>query len=307
MADRKIYLCHYIILLTLGTADAVCTFPSQFQSSTYEDSYKGTLTFTANAMTGWGVVAYGNTVTNWQCHIVTSYSESSGGLLVFKATDSISALGASFYAYLCLNITKVTDNSFYYYQMNGIQPNAQNERVLISNDNTLSTVGTTCESSYSGHVAEFKVLLKSGMASTAAQNVSTELFANFDYNYTDASGATACASSSDNWVFCDTRVSMTFNFTTCSQAIAYGTSGIWYHIVTLSLTYKYMVVFNSAASHKFTCFTFTDDTKTTYVYDYCRSGQTNTALPTVGGATIGAKLTMAAYRFKVRNNQKSAF
>ncbi|KAK3579578.1 hypothetical protein CHS0354_001592 [Potamilus streckersoni] len=64
--------------------NADCTFPSQFQNSTYEDSYKGTLTFTTNTMTGWQMVAYGNTVTRWQCHIATSYDVSNGGLLVFK-------------------------------------------------------------------------------------------------------------------------------------------------------------------------------------------------------------------------------
>ncbi|KAK3579579.1 hypothetical protein CHS0354_001593 [Potamilus streckersoni] len=37
------------------------------------------------------------------------------------------------------------------------------------------------------------------MASIAAQNVSTELFADFDYTYADSSGTTECANSSDNW------------------------------------------------------------------------------------------------------------
>ena len=72
-----------------------------------------------------------------------------------------------------------------------------------------------------------------GSESSARQYCPPSLLAKMDYTYTGRDTTVACDSSADNWDVCTDRMIMNFNYTTCSQKMAYSGISQKYSIVII--------------------------------------------------------------------------
>lgn len=213
----KLYFA-LILVLICGMTDKVsaqCTFQSPFRGTAWHDNTKGTLTFTDSTMTGWNFDSYGTTVNSWQC-----LDNSTANYLIMRSTGAVSFGGSAFYGYLCIKYTSITDYSYFYYQMFHEQQNAGMERVKFDPSGTL-TATDACDTTVTPAEAEFHVLVQSGFEADAAVTCPESLLFSGDYLYLNNDGSFDCNGTTDVMDVCSTTSEVTFNYTICSQRIAY--------------------------------------------------------------------------------------
>ncbi|KAL3880353.1 hypothetical protein ACJMK2_032597 [Sinanodonta woodiana] len=294
------WLCAiFIVSSLLPYSDSACTFPSIF-SGAWWDSNRGLLTFGSSSISGFTVTIYGKDLQNWDCWKVDGFQgQNDGGTVIIKARDFITAFDLKFYVYLCLNVTRISAYSFYYYQMYDRQNNANNDRVFVTNDHedTL-TKDTICKKQIDpGFDAEFKLLLKEGRESDARQELPVQLLGNFEYTFMDTSGS-YCSSPAGQMETCGDKKTMVFDYTKCRKDIAYSTSGNLSCVATLQkASYIYVIMYNLAPaepSYRFTCFVVSSDgTSASYVYKGCSPSQSPDTLPLASdGSSTGGKLSL---------------
>lgn len=62
--------CLWLLVCSLPSLDADCTYPVQWTTSTFYDNAKGPVTFSGNTMEGWPVTltTIQKTVSSWECY-----------------------------------------------------------------------------------------------------------------------------------------------------------------------------------------------------------------------------------------------
>ncbi|KAL3880356.1 hypothetical protein ACJMK2_032600 [Sinanodonta woodiana] len=305
MPDKHILRCIIIFWTLFKIAEGACTFPSEFQNTEWYDSNKGTITFNTSVLSGWSFTAFGTTVSTWNC-LSTSYYSS--GYLLMSGINTLKVSGQTYYSYLCLKLTKITEYSYTYLRVNAEQTTASNERVYVSNTSSVTSFSSICDVGNIEPSSQFHVLIKSGSnVNDTKQTCPTSVLGNFDYVYNDSTTKTlSCNSSTDQWVVCNDRQTMTFNYSTCSQTMAYSKGGFVWCVHSVVGTYTYLMVFNNDSTsiidsnkyYRFTCFVVSDSsTSASMVYGSCKKGQTpyTYAQDSVSGSNIGALLTLKSY------------
>ncbi|KAK3576455.1 hypothetical protein CHS0354_025217 [Potamilus streckersoni] len=277
-----------------------CVFPSQFMNSVWHDSTKGNLTFTNTTMSGWSFMTYGHTVTNWKCWDSTLFETQ--GYLVMKLADTISAQTTKF-AYMCMKMTKLSNNSYYYYLVQAQSSTAGEERILISDNDTMTDIGILCDANNIEPKEQFHVLIKSGFEVEAREDCPNAVRGNFDYTYYGSDGSVKCQFPNDQWTVCQDNKTMIFNYSTCSQKIAYSSGGIAWCVASIVGTNTYVMVYNNDSfvdnvnTFRFTCFAVLNDgTSASMTPRNCTENQSPTVSATSqNGSKVGALLTMTAY------------
>lgn len=63
-------MCLWLLVCSLPSLDADCTYPVQWTTSTFYDNAKGPVTFSGNTMEGWPVTltTIQKTVSSWECY-----------------------------------------------------------------------------------------------------------------------------------------------------------------------------------------------------------------------------------------------
>ncbi|KAL3880361.1 hypothetical protein ACJMK2_032605 [Sinanodonta woodiana] len=280
-------------------SDATCDLPAVFRNSMWRDSTKGDIVFTNNEMRGWTMRAQGHNVSTWKCWKSNLFD--SQGYLIFKSEDSISG-NVPYYAYMCMKLTKITDVSYYYYMVHGENDYVGGERIHISSNDSLD-IETICQTSNIEPTEQFHVLIKTGFEEFAKQDCPDPIRGVFDYTYMAADGTEACAASQDMWNVCTDNKTMTFNYSLCSQIMAFSRSGHVWCLVAVRKTYTYLVVYNNDSNidnintFQFSCFAISSNSSfATMVPRNCTEGQTPTSFAqNQYGLNIGAKLTINAY------------
>ncbi|KAK3576451.1 hypothetical protein CHS0354_025213 [Potamilus streckersoni] len=278
-----------------------CTFPVKFQNSTWIDSTKGEIMFATSTMTGWGFKAMGHTITNWECVDVSLFEVY--GYIVLRTTDTISATVPS-YAYMCMQLTKITDNSYRYYLVRGQDSLFGQERLLLSDKPDLNNASIVCDQTNKETAEQFHVMIKYGSESEAKQDCPSVIQGNYDYTYTlfDGSGE-KCTNNDDMWNVCDDRQLMTFNYSTCSQIMMHSHGGIVWCVANVKVgSTTYVMVYNNDTSvdnrntYRFTCLAIDSDaTHASVLPNNCTQNQSPSSFPLKhDGTTFGAKLTMKA-------------
>lgn len=287
------YVVYTITIFTVSEVSGACTFPSSFVNSTWYDNTRGTLTFTKTTMSGWVFTVYSKTLSTWQC-----VDNSSSTVLVMRSNSSFNYSTISLYAYICLSLTEITARSYYYYQRHAMEPNAGQERVMISDNGSLTK--NICNNSITVPDLEFHVLVKTGSESDAAIQLPDIFQFYSDYYYTASNGTVACNNSVDRWDMCTNNSAITFNYSTCSQPIAFSTNGSFWVVANMSAsTYECIVVYNRDTgnlkndSYRFACICF-DGFNASVAPRNCTSNQKPTSLPTEADGTtlIGHLLTV---------------
>ncbi|KAK3576462.1 hypothetical protein CHS0354_025225 [Potamilus streckersoni] len=305
MPVKSVLLC-IVFWTPFKCTEGVCTFPSEFQNTKWYDSNKGTITFNSSMLSGWTFTAPGTTISAWNCLSTNYYSS---GYLFMSGINSFTLFGRTYYSYLCLKLTKITEYSYYYLRVNAEQTTANNERVFVSTDSNVTSFSNICDVGNIEPSSQFHVLIKDGSnVNDTKQTCPTAILGNFDYVYNDSTTKTlSCNSSTDQWVVCNDRQTMTFNYSTCNQTMAYSKGGfVWcVHSVVVG-TYTYLVVFNNDSTsvidstkyYRFTCFVVSDSsTSASMVYGSCKKGQTpyTYVQDSSSGSDIGALLTLKSY------------
>ncbi|KAK3604574.1 hypothetical protein CHS0354_026266 [Potamilus streckersoni] len=288
------------LISSFQTAVGTCTLPNVFRNSVWHDSTRGDLNFTNSTMSGWQTTAYSQSISQWECYIDSHYE--SNGYLIFKSLQKVTFAGVNFTGYMCMQLTKVTDYSFYYYLLYTQQHNAAEERILYA-ENATSNVSSICITSSKEPLEQFHVLIKSGYEWEARQYCPTPVLGNFDYTYTGSDGNAYCQNSSDQWRVCSDRQTMTFNYTTCNKIMAYSRGGQVWCVGTVTSSYTFFMVYNNdssvdgSATFRFTCFSISPDgLKASMVQNNCTENQIpSTFAKRHDGQDMGAKLIMTPY------------
>ncbi|KAK3604572.1 hypothetical protein CHS0354_026263 [Potamilus streckersoni] len=294
------WLCAIFIVSSMPPySDSACTFPS-ILSGSWWDSNRGVLTFGSENINGLSFTIYGTNLQNWDCWQVDGFQgQNDGGTLIIKAEDFLSAFGVNFYVYLCLNLTRISAYSFYYYQMYDRQTNANNERVFVTDapEDSLTKDDICKKQLDSGFDAEFKLLLKKGSEYGARQELPDQLLGNFEYILIDTNGS-YCSSLGGQMETCNDKKTMVFDYTKCKKEIAYSTSGNLSCVAKLQKgSHMYVMMYNPDPAepiYRFTCFVVSmDGTRASYVYKNCSSNQSpDTFSLASDGSPIGGKLSL---------------
>ncbi|XP_060576613.1 uncharacterized protein LOC132733927 [Ruditapes philippinarum] len=137
-------------------------------------------------------------------------------MFILSSTNSITYSSSTIYIYTCMKLTQITTNSYSYKLQQVQQPNAGYERLWFSADSAI------CDTSVSIPTIEFHVLVKQGMADSAAITFPDKLLFSADYKYMTSTGAEDCDTTSDTMDMCTDKTALSFNnYTNCKQEIAY--------------------------------------------------------------------------------------
>ncbi|KAL3880364.1 hypothetical protein ACJMK2_032608 [Sinanodonta woodiana] len=233
-------------LLYTREAVAASRWPSTFVSTTWLDNTRGTLIFTNTSVSGLTMTLYGASHNTWDC-----VDNSSSSLLIMKSQSTISiqlsGITLTLSAYLCLELVQITSVSYYYYQRQEAQPTFGYERVYVSTLSNITSSSELCNFKTSIPTAEFHVMVKSGNASSAKVTCPSGILGKYDYVYYPKDNSSAlCNSSKDLWDGCTDKTMITFNYTTCTQYIAYSAGGVVWCVANIANTYG--VVYNNDSS-----------------------------------------------------------
>ncbi|XP_048778341.2 uncharacterized protein LOC125682012 [Ostrea edulis] len=230
-----------------------CVLPSEWDGLMY-DSRKGDVMLNhaaSNVQSGWNLTSYSSTVTSWTC------VEHSGDVYLFSGDQGIDVFGALHAGYLCLNVTEITEKSFYYQIIADEQVNAGNERAIVVPTGTIVTIANHCSANNTPGAEEFHVILKPGNLTATKQYCADPFLGTFTYSHNTGSTET-CGSNSQVDV-CEDRTTMKFNYSLCSTEQGFSQEGILYCVYyTQSGSVYYNLVINpgtlGAGHQRFTCY-----------------------------------------------------
>ncbi|KAK3576447.1 hypothetical protein CHS0354_025209 [Potamilus streckersoni] len=306
---KIISLVIWIVLLYTEETVAASTWPSTFVSTTWLDNTRGTLSFTNSTLSGLTMTLFGVTHNTWDC-----VDNSSSSLLIMKSQSTISITVSGFVfkfsVYLCLDLVQITSVSYYYYQRHEAQPTFGYERVYVSSSSNVTSASVICNFTISIPTAEFHVMVKSGNASGAKVTCPSGILGTYDYVYYPKDNSSAlCNSSRDLWDGCTDKTMITFNYTTCTQKIAYSAGGVVWCVANIGDTYG--VVYNNdsslvssnndkLATYRFSCIVG-NHASASIAPGNCTSQQTATSYPvkwnsvSLVNENIGVYLSISPY------------
>ncbi|KAK3604576.1 hypothetical protein CHS0354_026268, partial [Potamilus streckersoni] len=247
----------HCLLVYVQKAAGTCLLPIVFRNSAWRDSTKGNLNFTDNTMSGWRTTAYFQNISQWECFIENSYELK--GYLIFKSLPTVIFRGVHYTGYMCMQLTKVTDYSYYYYLVQPQQSIASEERIWYSETAT-ADISTICNTSSIEPLEQFHMLIKSGYEWEARQYCPNPVLANFDYTYFGSDGIVYCHRTLAQWQVCGDRQTMTFNYTACNKIMGYSSGGQVWCVGTISSKNTFFMVYNNDSdvneltTFRFTCF-----------------------------------------------------
>ncbi|KAK3599520.1 hypothetical protein CHS0354_006649 [Potamilus streckersoni] len=311
--DDVIYLVVKLVRSWIRGTVSDCTWPTALQNGVWIDSDKGYLTFNATHMFGWRLktIVSSTVVTDWVCQNNTDK------FLVARASTDIDPLKSSFIAFLCLNITQISNYSFYYYQHSGEQLNSNGERFAITFSSSftsfISNLSNIC--SEIPAISEFHMLLKQGFQNESKVYCPDAFLGMFSYTFNNGSTA-ECGNHNELWDVCSDRKVMTFNYNACTALITYSALGRVYCVNSLtSGSYYYAAVYNTDVddtAYRFTCLMGSlsgNDVKVSQSPKSCTKTQIPTSIPvTANGTSLGAFMFLTAYntcRFEIPSTSTS--
>lgn len=261
------------------------------QNGVWDDSQKGSITYTTTTMTGYTYSSYSSGSSVWDCHLIE------GDFVVSKAQGTIDLFGSPFDAYICQKLTKITSYSYYYYLESDVQANAGNDRLNVFSTGMAVSVSQACSKTTAIPTEEFHVLVKTANIADVKQWFPTPLLGTFEYTKVTDAGVSSCGTGSV-WDVCANRTTMTLNMTQCSSVVAYSQGEVYAVTNIVSGSTYFVVVVNpgtpdGSTYFRFSCLAVSQSGSTVTVVEKsgsCEPGQ-NTNLVGTGGS----KYTMTPY------------
>ncbi|XP_052090230.1 uncharacterized protein LOC127726817 [Mytilus californianus] len=176
------YTSYYIfsigmIFNSINNSGGTCTLPSYMTGTWYDNKFieiefsSGTVMF----MNQYSITRSGST-TNLTCHI------SSGKKYVMRTSDTISAtisgVPGNYYYFLCMEVTKITDYSFYHYMQSDEDTNGERTFAMIDSDDVIS-ISDICTTTTAAEL--FQIMVRAGFENDALQLCSEPFLGNFSF------------------------------------------------------------------------------------------------------------------------------
>lgn len=275
----------------LSTTESTCNYPTDLQNGVWDDSQKGSITYTTTTMTGYTYSSYSSGSSIWDCHLIE------GDFVVSKAQGTIDLFGSPFDAYICQKLTKITSYSYYYYLESDVQANAGNDRLNVFSTGTTVSVSQACSKTTAIPTEEFHVLVKTANIADVKQWFPTPLLGTFEYTKVTDAGVSSCGTGSV-WDVCTNRTTMTLNMTQCSSVVAYSQGEVYAVTNIVSGSTYFVVVVNpgtpdGSTYFRFSCLAVSQSGSTVTVVE--KSGSCGPGQNTTLAGTGGSKYTMTPY------------
>lgn len=275
----------------LSTTESTCNYPTDLQNGVWDDSQKGSITYTTNTMTGYTYSSYSSGSSVWDCHLIE------GDFVVSKSQGTIDLFGSPFDAYICQKITKITSYSYYYYLESDVQANANNDRLNVFATGTTVSLSQACSKTTAIPTEEFHVLVKTANIADVKQWFPTPLLGTFEYTKVTAAGVSTCGTGSV-WDVCTNRTTMTLNMTQCSSVVAFSQGEVYAVTYIVSGSTYFVVVVNPGTPDgttyfRFSCLAVSQSGSTVTVVE--KSGSCGPGQNTTLAGSGGSKYTMTPY------------
>lgn len=275
----------------LSTTESTCNYPTDLQNGVWDDSQKGSITYTTTTMTGYTYSSYSSGSSIWNCHLIE------GDYVVSIAQGTIDLFGSPFDAYICQILTKITSYSYYYYLESDVQANAGNDRLNVFSTGTTVSVSQACSKTTAIPTEEFHVLVKTANIADVKQWFPTPLLGTFEYTKVTDAGVSSCGTGSV-WDVCTNRTTMTLNMTQCSSVVAYSQGEVYAVTNIVSGSTYFVVVVNpgtpdGSTYFRFSCLAVSQSGSTVTVVE--KSGSCGPGQNTTLAGTGGSKYTMTPY------------
>ncbi|KAK3599524.1 hypothetical protein CHS0354_006653 [Potamilus streckersoni] len=287
-------------ILQFFFTDGACTMPKDFQNSDWVDNRRGNITFTTWKMTGWGFKSVDGTIIDeWE--IVDNVNFESQGYLALRSLSTFKEQNKTWYSYVCLNFTKVTDYSYMYYHIHEPEPMVSGERIKVFERDNLTSFTDICNTAIVIPEQEFSVMVRKVQEMEKIRTICPNpLLRKFDYRYYTSDRTPYCTQNGNLWDGCTDRTMMTFNYTACNKTMAYSKKGEAWCIASVTVkTDTYTMVYNpddvvdNIDTFRFTCIVIDDDSiEASMSPQFCSINQTSYSLKTdTTGKKVGVQLT----------------
>lgn len=275
----------------LSTTESTCNYPTDLQNGVWDDSQKGSITYTTTTMTGYTYSSYSSGSSIWDCHLIE------GDFVVSKSQGTIDLFGSPFDAYICQKLTKITSYSYYYYLESDVQANANDDRLNVFSTGTTVSLSQACSKTTAIPTEEFHVLVKTANIADVKQWFPTPLLGTFEYTKVTDAGVSSCGTGSVMDV-CTNRTTMTLNTTQCSSVVAYSQGEVYAVTYIVSGSTHFVVVVNpgtpdGSTYFRFSCLAVSQSGSTVTVVE--KSGSCGPGQNTTLAGTGGSKYTMTPY------------
>ncbi|KAL3878927.1 hypothetical protein ACJMK2_031251 [Sinanodonta woodiana] len=287
-------------ILQFVFTDGACTMPKDFQNSDWLDNIRGNITFTTWKMSGWGFKSVvGTVIDEWE--IVDNVNFESKGYLALRSLTTFKEQNKTWYSYVCLNFTKVTDFSYMYYQVNEPEPLAGGDRIKVFERDNLTSFTDICNTSIVIPQQEFSVMVrKDNEIDKIRTRCPDQLLRKFDYRYYTSDHTLSCTQTGNLWDVCTDKTMMKFNYTACNKTMAFSNKGEAWCIASIRVNADtYTMVYNpddvvdDNNTFRFTCIAIAvDSIEATMSPQFCGVNQTSYSLRTdTTGKKVGIQLT----------------
>lgn len=292
-----------IACLVQGTFSA-CVFPDVFKQSSWVDNMKGDVTFTTWEMRGWQFMVGSANISEWEIVDNTRFekddvSDDDYGYLALRSHDTFEASGTTYYSFVCLKFSKLTEATYKYYSLHDTESLAGEERVKLHISDNLTRFDEICDTNYAYNEESYSILIKKG--TDPKSTCPNPILGKFDYTITYPNGTTACVTDDDTWEGCKDNKIIELNYTACANLVAYSAGGKLSCVDSTEynedkdyqiLVYNLDDTVDNVDTFKFSCIRVTKDGKEMSIApSYCRPGQTPYSFPQDSGVKIGQKLT----------------
>ncbi|ESO88492.1 hypothetical protein LOTGIDRAFT_234548 [Lottia gigantea] len=263
------------------SCEGQCVLPNNL-TGTFISSSKGVLEFTSNSISGYTVSNFG--AFDFNCTV------SFASKLILRS-NTFSYLGLIWEAYLCLDITTVSQDLFVYNLNSVEEADAQNERVKIFVQGTNPNVLTICDRT-SIPAGSYELLIRNGTGTSSEQTCSSDLEGYWSYSIDNNNNNDNCSNQTTSLDVCSSTSSLAFNYTACPTLMAYSASGVVNCLQEISSgSVKYLTLLNTdqstdeSTTYRVTCMVYEVTNNGISLTQYpqaCLSNQTSTSVTSPG-------------------------
>ncbi|XP_067660576.1 uncharacterized protein [Haliotis asinina] len=284
-----------VVVAALQDCDGSCTYPSALDGVFYS-SHDGYITWNSTAFGTYTVVTFSQTFSDleYECHL-------NDGNYYVGRSEAFTIFTGPFYAYMCLELHKVSDNLFYYYYATTELSGAGGARVkILPTSTSVTSVSTICDEPTPYADGTFSILYRNGTSiSTEASTCPTDLQGYFLYTLNDGT-TTHCSGSSYLDVCTNTKL-LSFNYTLCNSTNAlYSAGGQLYCLYSQNTSSThYTILYNADASvdgsttYQTVCMVLEKSSSgTVYATQYPKECENATVMNSTAVASPGASLVL---------------
>ncbi|KAL5012645.1 hypothetical protein ScPMuIL_011196 [Solemya velum] len=227
---------------SLLSTESACTFPTAMVGN-WTSNNLGTIRIMSTSMHTTALSVLGDGLgTDWDCQ----ENQVGSDKYLIRSVLTTLLIPDYYHIFLCLDMMKVNENSYLYYQRSGEDPSYSNMRLTGKKNTTTSPsddFAGMCDQSAST-VPEYHVMFREGFESGAKTDFPAIFKGKFEYTFDDGSGI-QCGNTSALDLCTDTTT-WSANYTTCSTKIAYsGGAVVWCVASVQDGDVYYVTVYNA--------------------------------------------------------------